>query len=238
MSTCSRSAMSCALRSGRTLKPMTMAFDADASSTSDSLMAPTPGVDDPDLDLFVGQLRQRVGQHFGRALHVGLDDDRQFLHAAFGNLRLQRLEREPRRPSRRAPGSWPAPRGRRRSGAPWRRRRPGTRRRAAAVRSRPSTSTGVDGPAVLVGRPRSSMSARTRPDDRTGDERVADRQRAVLHEHGGYRDRGPCRASTSSTVPDACRFGLALSSRSSLTSRIISSERVEVLPSSSPRPRP
>ena len=31
-----------ALRSGRTLKPIMMAFDADASSTSDSLMAPTP----------------------------------------------------------------------------------------------------------------------------------------------------------------------------------------------------
>ena len=42
MSTCSRSATSAALRSGRTLNPMTMAFDAEASSTSDSLMAPTP----------------------------------------------------------------------------------------------------------------------------------------------------------------------------------------------------
>ena len=51
MSTFSRSATSAALRSGRTLKPMTMAFDADASSTSDSLMAPTPRVDDADLDL-------------------------------------------------------------------------------------------------------------------------------------------------------------------------------------------
>ena len=42
MSTFSRSATSAALRSGRTLKPMMIAFDADASSTSDSLMAPTP----------------------------------------------------------------------------------------------------------------------------------------------------------------------------------------------------
>ena len=53
-------------------------------------------VDDADLDLLVAQLRQRVAEHFGRALHVRLDDDRQLLHAAFGNLRLQRLEREPR----------------------------------------------------------------------------------------------------------------------------------------------
>ncbi len=42
MSTFSRSATSAALRSGRTLKPMMIAFDAEASSTSDSLMAPTP----------------------------------------------------------------------------------------------------------------------------------------------------------------------------------------------------
>ena len=42
MSTFSCSASAAALRSGRTLKPMMMAFDADASSTSDSLIAPTP----------------------------------------------------------------------------------------------------------------------------------------------------------------------------------------------------
>jgi hypothetical protein len=42
ISTFSCSASAAALRSGRTLKPMMMAFDADASSTSDSLMAPTP----------------------------------------------------------------------------------------------------------------------------------------------------------------------------------------------------
>ena len=42
ISTFSCSAAAAALRSGRTLKPMTMAFEAAASSTSDSLMAPTP----------------------------------------------------------------------------------------------------------------------------------------------------------------------------------------------------
>ena len=42
MSTFSISASSCALRSGRTLKPMITAFDAEASSTSFSVMAPTP----------------------------------------------------------------------------------------------------------------------------------------------------------------------------------------------------
>src|SRR5687767_10195249 len=52
------------------------------------------GADDADLDSFVGELRQRIGEHFGRPLHVGLDDERQFLHAAFGDLILQRLQRE------------------------------------------------------------------------------------------------------------------------------------------------
>ena len=42
MSTFSCSAISCALRSGRTLKPMMIAFDAEASSTSVSVIAPTP----------------------------------------------------------------------------------------------------------------------------------------------------------------------------------------------------
>ena len=52
---------------------------------------------------------------------------------------------------------------------------------------RPSTSTGVDGPADFTGRPRSSISARTRADHRAGDEVVADVQRAVLHQHGRHR---------------------------------------------------
>ena len=94
MSTFSRSATSAALRSGRTLKPMTMAFEAVASSTSDSLMAPTPELMTRTLVFVVGQLRQRVGQHLGRALHVGLDDEREFLHAALGDVLLQRLERQ------------------------------------------------------------------------------------------------------------------------------------------------
>ena len=42
MSTFSCSAVACALRSGRTLKPMMIAFEAEASSTSFSVIAPTP----------------------------------------------------------------------------------------------------------------------------------------------------------------------------------------------------
>ncbi len=94
MSTFSRSATSAALRSGRTLKPMMMAFDAAASSTSDSLMAPTAEWMILIFVLSSASLPSVDGQHFGRALHVGLDDDRQLLDVALGQFRLQRLERE------------------------------------------------------------------------------------------------------------------------------------------------
>src|SRR3954471_4684850 len=51
-------------------------------------------MDDADLDALVAELLQRAGQHLGRALHVGLDDDRQLLDAALGDLLLEGLERE------------------------------------------------------------------------------------------------------------------------------------------------
>jgi hypothetical protein len=56
-----------ALRSGRTLKPMMMAFDAVASSTSLSVMAPTPECSTLTRTFSV-DMRQRVGQHFHRSL--------------------------------------------------------------------------------------------------------------------------------------------------------------------------
>src|SRR5258705_2510446 len=52
------------------------------------------GPDDADLALLLRELRERVGEHFRRALHVRFDDDRQFLDAAFGNLLFQRFERQ------------------------------------------------------------------------------------------------------------------------------------------------
>jgi hypothetical protein len=142
----SRSATSAALRSGRTLKPMMIALDAEASSTSDSLMAPTPLWMIRIFTFSSRQLGQRVAEHFGRALHVGLDDDRQLLHAAFGDLLLERLEREPAaRPPSAFSFAWFW-----RNMAIW-------RALAASVSAwnvspgcgsppRPSTSTGVAGP--------------------------------------------------------------------------------------------
>ena len=92
-------------------------------------------VDDADLHPLVAQLRERVGEHFGRPLHVGLDDDRQLLHAAFGDLLLQRLEREPAALGAERPVLGLPLRDTSRSDAPWRRPpAPGRRRPAAAAR--------------------------------------------------------------------------------------------------------
>ena len=52
---------------------------------------------------------------------------------------------------------------------------------------RPSTCTGVDGPASLTCSPWSSIRARTRAPGRAGHDRVADLERALVDEHGGDR---------------------------------------------------
>src|SRR3954466_14955402 len=76
----------------RTLKPMTAAPDAPASLMSDSGRrrggrdvglggAADAGVDHPGLDLLVADLLERADDRLERALHVGLDDERELLAA-------------------------------------------------------------------------------------------------------------------------------------------------------------
>ena len=50
-------------------------------------------MDDTHAHLLVGQLLQRLGNGFHRALHVCLDDDGQFLHLAFVELIEQVIQR-------------------------------------------------------------------------------------------------------------------------------------------------
>ena len=76
---------------------------------------------------------------------------------------------------------------RRRCGRSSRRGRRGTRRRPAGTRDRPSTCTGVDGPAdldllALVVDHRPHPAPR-----RAGDDRVADLELALVDEHRGHR---------------------------------------------------
>ena len=62
------------MRSGRTLKPMTVAFDTDARLMSDSLIAADGAVHERQAHLFVllVELAQRVGERLERTLDVGL----------------------------------------------------------------------------------------------------------------------------------------------------------------------
>ena len=204
---------------------MMIALDAVAEQHVRLVDRADGGVDDLDLRLLVRQLAQRVGEHFGRALHVGLDDDGQFFGVAGRELLLQRFEREPSalRAERALLGLRltelrDLPRLRR-----IRHRLERIARRRAAV-SRPSTSTGVDGPATFTGRPRSSISARTRPT--TGPAMMLSPTRSepscTSTVATGPRPRSSL---VSSTVPIAARFGFALCSPISVTSRIISSSR-------------
>src|SRR5688500_3891386 len=143
--------------------------------------------DDPDLHLLVGQLRQRVGQHLGRALHVGLDDERELLDAAFRDLLLERFERETA-----ALGAERALLGLRlaEGGNLPRLRRVGDGlERVARLRQageaehfdRGRRTRRLDGFAAIVDQ-RPDLA-----DDRAGDEVVAHAQRAVLHQDGCNR---------------------------------------------------
>ena len=126
-------------------------------------MAPTPERMILILTLSVLSLRQGIGEHFRRSLHVGLDDERRgpLLPSASCCCSDSRVTRPDFAPSERAfacscrnsaicrafaasASAWNASPG---EGNP----------------PRPSTSTGVDGGADFVERPRSSMSARTLP---------------------------------------------------------------------------
>ena len=187
MSTFSRSATSAALRSGRTLKPMMIAFDAEASSTSDSLIAPTPLWMIRILTFSSVSFVSVSAEHLGRTLHVGLDDDRQLLHVAFGDLLLQRLERQARALAAERLFlrlRLTEQRDLTRFGGVGQRLEGVARLRQAAEAEhfdRRRRRRRLDLPAAIVDE-RADLA-----DDRAGDERVADAKRAVLHED--RRDR-------------------------------------------------
>ena len=179
--------------------------------------------DDPDLDLLVRQLGERVGEHFGRALHVGLDDDRQLLHAAFGDLLLERLEREAAAlgAERALLGLRLAERGdlARLGGIGHRLERIARLREAGETEhfDRRRRRGRLDRPAAIVDQRAHSA------DDRAGDEVVADVQRAVLHEHRRHRTAAAIELGFEHRAGGGLRFGFAFSSRMSVESRIISS---------------
>ena len=163
ISTCSRSATAAALRSGRTLKPMMIAFDAVASSTSDSLMAPTAEwmilIFTRSSDSLSSVSASTSAEPCTSALMMS--GSSLMPPSASCIWSDSRVSRAPLVPSTRS------------LVCAWRKRAicrafagsdtiwnesPGE-----GSASSPSTSTGVDGPAAFNWRPRSSISARTRP---------------------------------------------------------------------------
>ena len=56
-------------------------------------MPPTPDMDDARADLVGAELVERAGDRLDRALHVALDDQREFLAARGLDLRHHLLER-------------------------------------------------------------------------------------------------------------------------------------------------
>ena len=94
MSTPSRSASARASALGRTLKPITSAFEADARLTSFSVIAADAGVDDVDAHLGMLDLAELAEQRLDRSLHVALEDDVEILDDTLLQLREEALERD------------------------------------------------------------------------------------------------------------------------------------------------
>ena len=177
-------------------------------------------------------------EHFGRAAHVGLDDDRQFLDLARLHLLVQLFERE-------AAGSWPArlraPSGRGKlticlalavSVTTWK------SSPASGSDSRPSTSTGIEGSALRICSPRSFEHGADLAEDRAADEEIADAQRAVAHQHGRHRTAAAIELALRARVPIAGRPGLALRSCSIGDQQNHFEQQVEVLSWCAPKPAP
>ena len=162
ISTFSCCASSAALRSGRTLKPMMMAFEAVASSTSLSVMEPTPewmtlmrtfSVDmrtsesaSTSTDPVTSPLMMSGRSFTPDCLICSArpsSETRELLASCASRSFILRYCAMPLALSRSATTRNVSP--------------------ASGMASRPSTSTGVDGPASSSARPRSSNMARTLP---------------------------------------------------------------------------
>src|SRR5438876_399797 len=222
MSTCSCCARSNALRSGRTPNAITIAPDAEARSTSFSVTAPTP---EPMIFSFTWSV-----ESFGSiSLSTSTEPctsplitiPNSLTSPAFNcSCSWSSVMREPlMRGIAASRGlfyrystiyrAWA-------SSVTWK------RSPASGTPCKPNTSTGVDGGASVTTRPRSSNIARTLPNT---DPQMKKSPAFSVPFCSKIVATGPRPLSTrdSSTVPVAGASGLALSSRKSATSKIVSS---------------
>ena len=150
-------------------------------------MPPTPERMTCDLDLVLRQLGDLVLERLQRAGHVRLEHEVELLDLARRACWSKIVSSETLRPPRRACCSSlrrvRALAGER-AGACGRSRRRARYSPASGTESKPSTSTGSDGPASLTRLPRVVVHRAHAAPVGAGDERVADLQRAALDEHG------------------------------------------------------
>ena len=157
-------------------------------------MPPTPDEMTLTPTASVDSVRSAFGDRLDRALHVGLEDDLHLLDLARLDLVEDVLQRHARRARQlllaalRRGGARPAP---------W----PPSRRSttlnvspASGTPSRPSTSTGVDGPASVMLLPLVVQHGADLPRELAGDDQVADAQRALLDQDGRDRAAGAIEA--------------------------------------------
>ena len=177
-------------------------------------------VEDVEPDLLLVELLERVGDRAERAGHVGLEDDPQLLGLAGLDLRVEVLERGPTAPLPALGGV---------GGLAALDHRPGflvvadDAQDVAGRRDlgRPRTTTALDGPALVTRLPLSFSSARTRPNV-SPTTMMSPTLSVPVWTSAVATGPRPLSSWASTIVPIAGRFGLALSSWRSATSRIIS----------------
>jgi hypothetical protein len=199
-----------------------------ASSTSDSLMAPTPRWMTSTFTSVVLSWQQRIRQRLHGAVHVALDDQVQR-----GGLALRQHAADVRQLHAAALDAQlllalqPLPRAGNLAG------------RSASMATSVSPAPGTpEMPRICTGMPGPACSHRLAALVEHGahaavvvaaDERVADAQRAVGDEHRRHRPL-PTSSCASTTVPCAGRSGFAFRSRTSACSRIFSSRSGTPMP--------
>ena len=184
----SRSAASRASLLARTLKPMIGAPEASASVTSDSVMPPTPACRTRAATSSVPSLSSAPTIASTEPCTSPLMTSGNSLRPRCLGLRHHLLERAAhaggarRRLLALLAGAVFGDFAGAASFSTTAKRSP-----ASGAPEKPSTSTGVDGPALSIGSPLSDTSARTRPHSAPATTMSPTLQRAALHQHG--RDR-------------------------------------------------
>ena len=222
ISTLVAAASSLAMLSGRTLKPMMMALEASARSTSDLLMAPTPAwmtrTRTSSLDSFSRDCLTASAEPWTSALTTMASSFMSFWAIWVNRLSRVTFWKAENCFSRAAAARFSASSRARRSSSTASNRSP-----ASGTAVRPVISTGVEGPAEVMVRPLSSRMVRTRPTAVPAIS-TSPARRVPFWTSRVATGPWPLSRRASTTAPLPRRLGLAFSSMTS-ASRTIRSSR-------------